>query len=149
MMESISLGDDDESDADWVHEAAAYAGTPDAGSPSDHQQHAGFSSGPAQYDHDISDAERDEEYPATMPGELAPKKKTGAYHSHIEQILYENPEEPIRITNACKSVESGGKYIVYTIVTGKTKKTKEIKETGGAGRPGVRILLGNCVVRLC
>ena len=42
----------------------------------------------------------------------------GGYDSRIEQILYENPDLPILIVDAGKSVESGGKYIVYTIRTG-------------------------------
>lgn len=51
-------------------------------------------------------------------GQPTPRKKPGGYDSRIEQILYENPELPILITDAGKSMESGGKYIVYTIRTG-------------------------------
>lgn len=47
-----------------------------------------------------------------------PRRKPGGYDSRIEQILYENAELPIVITDAGKSTESGGKYIVYTIRTG-------------------------------
>ncbi|KAI9815175.1 MAG: Sorting nexin, cytoplasm-to-vacuole targeting pathway/endosomal sorting [Phylliscum demangeonii] len=47
----------------------------------------------------------------------APRKK-GGYDSRVEQILYENLELPIVITDAGKSQESGGSYIVYTIRTG-------------------------------
>lgn len=50
--------------------------------------------------------------------QLAPRRKPGGYDSRIEQILYENPELPILITDAGKSLESGGRYIVYTIRTG-------------------------------
>lgn len=50
--------------------------------------------------------------------QLAPRRKPGGYDSRIEQILYENPELPILITDAGKSIESGGRYIVYTIRTG-------------------------------
>ena len=50
--------------------------------------------------------------------ELRPRRKPGGYDSRIEQILYENPELPILITDAGKSLESGGRYIVYTIRTG-------------------------------
>lgn len=46
-----------------------------------------------------------------------PRKK-GGYDSRIEQILYEHPELDIVITDAGKSLESGGGYIVYTIRTG-------------------------------
>jgi len=50
--------------------------------------------------------------------EPAPRRKPGGYNSRIEQILYENPDMPIMITDAGKSLESGGRYIVYTIRTG-------------------------------
>jgi sorting nexin-41/42 len=46
------------------------------------------------------------------------RRKPGGYDSRIEQILYENPSLPILITDAGKSMESGGRYIVYTIRTG-------------------------------
>lgn len=52
------------------------------------------------------------------PEETVPRRKPGGYESRIEQILYENPDLPILITDAGKSPESGGKYIVYTIRTG-------------------------------
>lgn len=47
-----------------------------------------------------------------------PRRKPGGYNSRIEQILYENPDMSILITDAGKSLESGGRYIVYTIRTG-------------------------------
>jgi hypothetical protein len=47
-----------------------------------------------------------------------PRRKPGGYDSRIEQMLYENPKLPILITDAGKSLESGGRYIVYTIRTG-------------------------------
>lgn len=50
--------------------------------------------------------------------QLVPRRKPGGYDSRIEQILYENPELPILITDAGKSLESNGRYIVYTIRTG-------------------------------
>lgn len=50
--------------------------------------------------------------------ELQPRRKPGGYDSRIEQLLYENPETPIYITDAGKSVENSGRYIVYTIRTG-------------------------------
>lgn len=46
------------------------------------------------------------------------RRKPGGYASRIEQILYEHPNMPIIITDAGKSLESGGRYIVYTIRTG-------------------------------
>ncbi|CAI4219215.1 unnamed protein product [Parascedosporium putredinis] len=62
-------------------------------------------------------AESDEEDAARDLGEMAPRRKPGGYDSRIEQILYENPELPILITDAGKSPDSGGRYIVYTIRT--------------------------------
>lgn len=59
---------------------------------------------------DLSD---DDEYQQ----ENAPRKK-GVYESRIEQILYENPDLQIIITDAGKNMESGGSYIAYTIRTG-------------------------------
>ena len=63
---------------------------------------------------DLSD-EDDEEYPDQNHN--MPRKK-GGYDSRIEQILYENPELQIVITDAGMSHESGRSYIVYTIRTG-------------------------------
>lgn len=60
------------------------------------------------------DSDEDDE----VQEQLAPRRKPGGYDSRIEQILYENPELPILITDAGKSLESGGRYIVYTIRTG-------------------------------
>jgi hypothetical protein len=68
---------------------------------------------PQQYD--TSDAYSEDEYEEPVG---APKRKKGGYDSRIEQILYENPDLPILIVDAGKSLESGGKYIVYTIRTG-------------------------------
>jgi hypothetical protein len=45
-------------------------------------------------------------------------RKRGVYDSRIEQILYENPDLPILITDAGKNHEGGGSFIVYTIRTG-------------------------------
>lgn len=54
---------------------------------------------------------------ARRRSENLPRKK-GGYDSRIEQILYENPDLQIIITDAGKSQESGGSFIVYTIRTG-------------------------------
>lgn len=62
---------------------------------------------------DLSDPEDDAEYGAAS--QQYPRKKV--YDSRIEQILYENPEMPIIITDAGKNHESGGGFIVYTIRT--------------------------------
>ncbi|KAH0555889.1 hypothetical protein GP486_006164, partial [Trichoglossum hirsutum] len=65
---------------------------------------------------DLSDDDGDD-YPERTQSGRIPRKK-GGYDSRIEQILYENPDLPIFITDAGKNHESGGSYIVYTIRTG-------------------------------
>ncbi|KAJ5083900.1 hypothetical protein NUU61_008479, partial [Penicillium alfredii] len=60
---------------------------------------------------DLSDPEED--YGAVS--QSYPRKSV--YDSRIEQILYENPEMPIMITDAGKNHEGGGGFIVYTIRT--------------------------------
>lgn len=108
MMEPVYLGDYSDADGEWeviAHQGGQYV------------QQEGFTTRTAE-DDDLSAAESDEEYAAFQKGELAPGKKKGGYDSRIEQILYENPRMPILITDAGKSSESGGKYIVYTIRTG-------------------------------
>ncbi|KAL2019534.1 hypothetical protein VTK56DRAFT_9568 [Thermocarpiscus australiensis] len=64
-----------------------------------------------------TDTESEEEEDARSRGELVPRHKPGGYDSRVEQMLYENPELPILITDAGKSSENG-RYIVYTIKTG-------------------------------
>ena len=54
-----------------------------------------------------------------------PRKK-GGYDSRIEQILYENQDLQILITDAGKSHESGGSYIAYTIRTGVGHRLRDI-----------------------
>jgi hypothetical protein len=76
--------------------------TPPSESDDDHTHHAAHAG-----------AEDD-----SLPASAAPKRKPGGYDSRIEQILYENPDMSIMITDAGKSLESGGRYIVYTIRTG-------------------------------
>jgi sorting nexin-41/42 len=108
MMYSIPLDDPEDTDEDWsfiAHTSDAYGQAPEF-----IPRHS--------EDTNLSDAESDEEYAAHLRGDLAPGKKKGGYDSRIEQILYENPLLPILITDAGKSSESGGKYIVYTIRTG-------------------------------
>lgn len=63
--------------------------------------------------HDDSDDDDED-----LTQDAGPKRKPGGYDSRIEQILYENPKLSILITDAGKSIESGGRYIVYTIKTG-------------------------------
>lgn len=60
--------------------------------------------------------------------DAGPRRKPGGYDSRIEQILYENPDLPIVITDAGKSLESGGRYIVYTIKTGDLEVRRRYSE---------------------
>lgn len=73
---------------------------------------------PPNYATGGSDVDTDDENDDHAHGELIPRRKPGGYDSRVEQMLYENPELPILITDAGKSSESGGRYIVYTIKTG-------------------------------
>ncbi|KAI1074674.1 hypothetical protein F5B20DRAFT_573925 [Whalleya microplaca] len=75
-----------------------------------------------------SDPDSDDEYGGHAHEHLAPRRKPGGYDSRIEQILYENPEVPILITDAGKSTENGGKYIVYTIKTGDLEVRRRYSE---------------------
>lgn len=81
--------------------------TPSTGSDDAHSPRAPFSHGVGHV------GEED-----VLAEDAPPRQKPGGYNSRIEQILYENPNMPIMITDAGKSVESGGRYIVYTIKTG-------------------------------
>ncbi|KAK3187239.1 Sorting nexin, cytoplasm-to-vacuole targeting pathway/endosomal sorting [Lecanicillium sp. MT-2017a] len=60
--------------------------------------------------------------------EVPPQRKAGNYTSRIEQILYENPGMSIVITDAGKSLESGGRHIVYTIRTGDLEVRRRYSE---------------------
>ncbi|KAJ5668652.1 Sorting nexin-41 [Penicillium macrosclerotiorum] len=71
---------------------------------------------------DLSDPE-EAEYGAAS--EQYPRKSV--YDSRIEQILYENPEMPILITDAGKNHEGGGSFIVYTIRTAKPHQDLEVR----------------------
>lgn len=68
---------------------------------------------------DLSDDE--EEYAQ----QRVPRKK-GGYASRIEQILYENQDLQILITDAGKNHESGGSYIAYTIRTEVIRRRGEL-----------------------
>lgn len=67
-------------------------------------------------ENELSDEEDEGAYGAQQagPGFL----RRSVYDSRIEQILHENPEMPILITDAGKNHEGGGSFIVYTIRTG-------------------------------
>lgn len=64
----------------------------------------------------FSDDDDGEQYDTrhTSPGYI----RKSVYDSRIEQILCENPEMPILITDAGKNHEGGGSFIVYTMRTG-------------------------------
>ncbi|KAL8689915.1 MAG: hypothetical protein Q9218_004519 [Villophora microphyllina] len=74
---------------------------------------------------DLSDDDEDN-YAQQRSGHT-PRKK-GGYDSRIEQILYEHPDLQIVITDAGKSQESGGSYIVYTIRTGDLEVRRRYSE---------------------
>ncbi|KAK6842351.1 hypothetical protein PG989_009169 [Apiospora arundinis] len=82
---------------------------------------------PRSYGQEVSDADSDDEYAAQARAQV-PRRKPGGYSSRIEQIIYENPELPIMITDAGKSAESGGRYIVYTIRTGDLEVRRRYSE---------------------
>lgn len=107
MFEDISLdSSSDDADSDWELVDPRYdapRASEDASQTSYHA-HATVSEG----DESDDDAQ----------AQLVPRVKPGGYDSRVEQILYEKPELPILITDAGKSLESGGRYIVYTIRTG-------------------------------
>lgn len=109
MMESIYLDDEEPADIDW--EIIAHPNDdPEAPPGDDFAQ-----SRPSGYDQNLSDS--DEDYASQALGDSRPGPKPGGYDSRIEQILYENPQLPIIITDAGKGSD-GTKYIVYTIRTG-------------------------------
>jgi hypothetical protein len=108
-LEEVPLDSpDDDADADWEVVDPRYDAP---NTPS--------STGDEAPRHESTDADSDEEEEenARSQGELVPRSKPGGYDSRVEQMLYENPELPILITEAGKSTESG-RYIVYTIKTG-------------------------------
>lgn len=73
-----------------------------------------------------TDDEDDDDY-GTQPAK-APGRRKDVYDSRIEQILYENPDMPILITDAGKNHEGGGGYIVYTIRTGDLEVRRRYSE---------------------
>lgn len=88
-------------------------GTPSSTTSSANNEPPEFVSRPR----DVSDDEDDGNHSRQKQGGNTPRKKS-TYDSRIEQILCERPDLPILITDAGKSQESGGSYIVYTIRTG-------------------------------
>lgn len=113
-MYSVCLDDSSDTDDDWDIVDGYTVATPSSASERDPESSANPHS--QQDEHDTSDVGSDGEYGTSS--QTQPRRKKGGYDSRIEQILYENPELPILVTDAGKSLESGGKYIVYTIRTG-------------------------------
>ncbi|BCR96554.1 PX and BAR domain-containing protein [Aspergillus luchuensis] len=75
---------------------------------------------------DLSDEDNAPDYAAQPAGHGYLRKSV--YDSRIEQILYENPEMPILITDAGKNHEGGGSFIVYTIRTGDLEVRRRYSE---------------------
>lgn len=73
---------------------------------------------PPDYASRITDTDDEDDNDYRVPQPKTSGRQKGVYDSRIEQILYENPEMPILITDAGKNHEGGGGYIVYTIRTG-------------------------------
>lgn len=107
MFQDIPLDSpEDDADCDWDIIDPQY----DVPQPPEESHQSSYSAPATSAPESDDDDEAQEQ--------LAPRRKPGGYDSRIEQILYENPELPILITDAGKSLESGGRYIVYTIRTG-------------------------------
>ncbi|KAL4992356.1 sorting nexin-41 [Aspergillus falconensis] len=83
---------------------------------------------------DISDFSQHPEASDDDEGDYAGQtSRTGyprksVYDSRIEQLLYENPDMPILITDAGKNHEGGGSFIVYTIRTGDLEVRRRYSE---------------------
>lgn len=142
MFHDIPLdSSEDDTDSDWEHIDPQY-GIP----PVPEEAHQSSYNAPAT----VSPEGDDEEY---IQAQMAPRRKPGGYDSRIEQILYENPELPILITDAGKSLESGGRYIVYTIRTGVSNgETMPIFVhvlTGCLGSRGPQTILRICFSTRC
>lgn len=90
--------------------------TPTSESDDDHRQ----------FGHSARHGDSDDDEDSAQ--DAGPKRKPGGYDSRIEQILYENPKLSIIITDAGKSIESGGRYIVYTIKTGDLEVRRRYSE---------------------
>ncbi|KAL8949678.1 MAG: hypothetical protein Q9222_004239 [Ikaeria aurantiellina] len=95
--------------------------TPTSGASSPTNEPPEFVSRPR----DLSDDDEDN-YTQQRSGHAS--KKKGAYDSRVEQLVCENPDLQIVITDAGKSHESGGSYIVYTIRTGDLEVRRRYSE---------------------
>ncbi|EED19803.1 autophagy protein Atg20, putative [Talaromyces stipitatus ATCC 10500] len=83
---------------------------------------------PPDYVSRLTDSEDEDEHDFESHQPHSSGRKKGIYDSRIEQILYENPEMPILITDAGKNHEGGGGYIVYTIRTGDLEVRRRYSE---------------------
>jgi hypothetical protein len=89
-----------------------------------------------------SDDEHDDDvnnYGAGRGSEPAPRRKPGAYHSRVEQMLFDHPELPILITDAGKSSEGNGKFTAYTIRTGDLEVRRRYSEFSSLREALVRL----------
>ncbi|KAF9875508.1 hypothetical protein CkaCkLH20_06889 [Colletotrichum karsti] len=124
MMMEIDLDDSsDSADDDWenIDQRFDIPQTPSTTSDEAPQNRAHIQ--------DDSEVESSDNEPVARDiGDLVPRPKPGGYESRVEQILYENPSMPILITDAGKSAESGGRYIVYTIRTGNLEVRRRYSE---------------------
>ncbi|KAL4803454.1 hypothetical protein BDV18DRAFT_144772 [Aspergillus unguis] len=81
---------------------------------------------------DISDFEQHHDPSDDDEGDFGAQQsgytRKSVYDSRIEQLLYENPELPIIITDAGKNHEGGGSFIVYTIRTGDLEVRRRYSE---------------------
>ncbi|KAI7779496.1 sorting nexin-41 [Diaporthe eres] len=117
MFQDIPLdSSEDDADCDWEIIDPQY----DVPQPPEEAHQSSYSAPATSAPESDEDDEAEEQ--------LAPRRKPGGYDSRIEQILYENPELPILITDAGKSLESGGRYIVYTIRTGDLEVRRRYSE---------------------
>lgn len=86
----------------------------------------------------VESEEETEEKEDQRLASIKQRRKLGGYDSRIEQILDENPDLPILIVDAGKSLESGSRYIVYTIRTGVCRSIigrGSLLTTAGPGSP--------------
>lgn len=72
----------------------------------------------ASYDDDDDDDVDDVDVGGYGVPQASAFRRKSVYDSRVEQILYENLDLPVLITDAGKNHESGGGFIVYTIRTG-------------------------------
>ncbi|KFX89130.1 hypothetical protein V490_07219 [Pseudogymnoascus sp. VKM F-3557] len=107
----------DQSTTEQAHNTSE-SPAPDAfAEPPDFAQSAGF----------VNESDSEEGYASEALGNSRPGPKPGGYDSRVEQLLYENPNLPILITEAGKGAD-GTKYIAYTIRTGDLEVRRRYSE---------------------